>query len=236
MDNEPKKFSEQRVFEYFKKVRNRIKIYYPESIVFQCILKLNDKNKNIMQFPDWFLFLLIKWSLLYGDFIDSNRRKLTIRDFNYLINLMHELFNVQRGPNDYENFQIFFRTSGHPQFWLQENLPINRLGRQVLLFYHLEKNHSFNKYFYSKYNIYISEYIELLYMLYTRFINNKEIYIELNWFRNIFYIYSSTRIQNFLDSISKDLFGLKHFFENEEKFKNVSYEFHEQTSIKRYPL
>jgi hypothetical protein len=238
--NEIPKFSELRVFDYFKKVRNKIRNYYPQEIVLACITKLNDDKGDQIQklrlYPFWFMFLLIKWSVLYGEYSDPDRKHFKTRDFNNLINLMHDLFGVQRGPDDYENIHHFFRTSTYPQFWLQENLPINKLGRQVLLFYKLEENHRFNQIFLNKFNIYIHEYIELLFILYARFLTTKEVSIEFKWFESLLEHYNANAVNTFLTSISKTFNELKEFFEQEGNVKNISYEFHEQTPLKKYPL
>lgn len=235
-------FNEHRAFEYFKRIRNRIRRHYPEDIVLACILRLNKKfnsNEDYVQelrtFPPWFLYLLIKWTIKYGEYLSPDRKPLKESDFIYLINLVHEYFGVQRGPTDYGGFYLFFRTLAFQQFWLQENYVINRLGRQAKLFAKVPSNHYFKTVFYQETKIHITEFLELSFALLTHFLTKKDLFITKKWFSTLEDSYPPSTIDKFLAIISKEWNELKKYFESLPSV-SVGYEFNEQTPLKRYPL
>lgn len=235
-------FNENRAFEYFKRIRNRIRYYYPEDILLACILRLNKKFitpqdfiQEIRVFPPWFLYLLIKWTIKYGEYLSPDRKHLKETDFNSLINLMHEFFGVQRGPNDYGGIYLFFRTVAFQQLWLQENFVINRLGRQAKLFSYLPSNHYFKAAFYEETKVTISDFLELSFALLAHFLTKKELFITKKWFSTLENSYPPSTIDNYLNIISKEWNELKKYLESFPRV-SVSYEFHEQTPLQRFPL
>ncbi len=235
-------FSEHRVFEYFKKIRNRLKRHYPEDILLACIIRLNKKfntiEENIQElrwFPPWFLYLLIKWTIKYGEYLSPDRKPLTEKDFRYLINLIHDYFGVQRGPNDYGGIYLFFRTVAFQQFWLQENFTVNRLGRQSKLFSNLPTNHYFKTIFYDQTNIQIDHFLELSFALLAHFLTKEELFITKKWFSTLEKSYPPSTIDNYLLIMSKEREELKKYLDSLPKV-SLAYEFQEQTPLQRYPL
>jgi hypothetical protein len=100
-------FDEERVNEAFRRVRNRLKKHIPEEVILACVRKLNQKSAdNIWHmrfYPPWRLLLLIKWTLVHGDYLSPRRRRISTSDFNYLLNLMHDLEGRLRTPIEYPN-------------------------------------------------------------------------------------------------------------------------------------
>lgn len=235
-------FNDHRAFDAFKKIRNRLRKHFPAEIVIECIKTLNENSldthkqiDNIRRYPPWFLFLLIKWTIKYGEYSSPNRRKLSKNDFIYLINLMHDFFGVQRGPIDFGGFYMFFRTISYQQLWLQEKYTINKLGRQHRLFSTLPSGHYLKKTFFNETNISIDDFIELSFMLISRFITSNELHINSKWFDSIKSAYPIGTIDSFLELFSKEWNDLKVYLEELPKI-SVAYEFHEQTPLLKYPL
>ena len=129
-------FREERVNEAFRKVTNRIKKHYPLEIISACIKKLNEQPKDRIQhlrnYPPWRLLLLIKWTFLHGEYLSPYRKKLTVNNFNYLLNLIHDLEGRLRFPGQYENILLFFRNMAFQQFWLQHEFSMVDFARQSL--------------------------------------------------------------------------------------------------------
>ena len=235
-------FNEYRAVEHFKRIRNRLRRYKPQEIVLACIKRLNiehDTTEKYIQelrfYPPWFLFLLIKWTIKYGEYASPDRKSLTEADFRYLINLIHDFFGVQRGPTDYGGVYLFFRTIAYQQLWVQENYAINKLGRQHKFFSILPPNHYLKSLFKSETNISIDDFIELTFALLTRFITQKELFITESWFGPLENAYPPGTITKFLSIFSKNWSDLKDYLENQPQV-SVAYEFHEQTPLRRYPL
>ena len=136
--------AESKAYTAFKRVRNRLGKHYPKEVIFACISRLAKPNsttiKEMRHYPPWLLLLLVKWTLLHGEYYSSQRRHLTDRDFTCLVNLLHDFSGKITLPNP----SLFLRNVAFQQFWFQEHLSGARLARQSLMFGHLEPNHPFH--------------------------------------------------------------------------------------------
>ena len=141
-----------RYYDAFKSVRNRIQKHNPPDILMACIRKLReydaaygDKLLALLKVcPAWFLFHLIKWTIVYGNFATGHRNKpLSERDFNFLVHKVHQLSSKVRLPNEFGSLFLFFRCTAYQQFWIQESISRDCIGRQSFLFGNLEINHTF---------------------------------------------------------------------------------------------
>jgi len=234
-------FNEERVNEAFRKVRNRLKKHFPLEIVSACIKKLNEQPTNRIQhlrmYPPWRLLLLIKWTFIYGEYLSPHRRRLTVNDFNYLLNLMHDFEGRLRHPDEYENTFLFFRNMAFQQFWLQHEFNIANFARQSLLFGRLESGHPFKRMFIEKCGVSIPEFIELAMMIMTRFTVEKQMSVTSNWFRTVADKYKAGAIQKFLDLLSIDFDSLREKVAKEKQPKRkISYEAYEKTPLRVNPL
>jgi len=236
----PKKFSPASAFAAFKRIRNRIRRHFPEEIIFACIEKLHCRDKTsikeLTQFPPWYLLLLIKWTILNGDFLSPERRRLSSKDFTYLINLIHDLNGWVRLPSHYDNTFLFFRNVAYQQVWFQEeNYP--RLARQSLMFGNLNKEHPFRDAFFKKIGLTIEQFIQLATITFSKFLEKDEPFITTDWFKSVRRTFPPNTIDIFLSTICSDIDHLRAFLtEKQKKSRDISYEFHEQTPLKYYPL
>ncbi len=234
-------FSEETVNEAFRRVRNRLRKHFPLEIVTACINKLNEHPKDKIQhmrfYPPWRLLSLLKWTILYGDYLNPNRKHLDINSFNYLVNLMHDLSGKLRLPTQYENYFLNLRNMAFQQFWLQHDFNMAQFARQSLLFGKLGDKHPFNSKFLEKSGITITDFIELAMMLMTRFTVEKQRSVTLNWFRTVANKYESGTIQKFLNLLSIDFDSLRiKLSQGQRSNSKVSYEVYERSPLRETPL
>jgi len=206
-------FSESEINYAFRKVRNRLRKYYPDEVVLACIGKLNtnprDRIEHLKKYPPWRLLILIKWTLVHGDYIDSRRRHIKENDFNYLIDLMQIVENHVRMPDEYDNLFLFLRNLAFQQFWLEHDLNTASLARQNLLFSNLDSNHPFQRNFIEKCGISIPHFVELSMMLVTRFIVEKQCSVTSDWFALVTGNYPAGTIDRFIELLSEDIGSLR---------------------------
>ncbi len=234
-------FSEERVNEAFRKVRNRIKKHIPLEIISACIKKLNEQPKDRIQhlrmYPPWRLLLLVKWTFIHGEYLSPSRKPLTVNSFNYLLNRMHDFEGCLRHPSEYENILLFFRNMAFQQFWLQREFNIPNFARQSLLFGRLANGHPFQRRFVEKCGVSIPEFIELAMMIMTRFTIEKQTSVTSEWFRTVDNKYKTGTIQKFLDSLSIDFDSLKeNLIKQKQPNRKISYEAYEKTPLRENPL
>jgi len=234
-------FSEERVNAAFRRVRNRLRKHYPIEIVSACIKKLNeepnDRIQHLRNYPTWRLLLLIKWTLIYGDYLAPGRKILTVNSFNYLLNLMNDFEGTLRHPGEYENIFLFFRNMAFQQFWLQHEFNMATYSRQNMLFSRLDDSHPFKKRFSDKCGISMREFIELAMMMMTRFTIEKMNHVTLEWFRNVANQYEMGTMKKFLDLLSVDLDVLRAKLAREKQDnRKVSYEAYEMSPLRDTPI
>jgi len=234
-------FSEERVNTAFRKVRNRLRKHLPFEIIAACIKKLNEQPangiKHLRMYPPWRLLLLIKWTFIYGEYLSPDRKKLTVNDFNYLLNLMHDFEGSLRHPNEYDNIFLFFRNMAFQQFWLQHEFNMAYFARLSLLFGRLVNGHPFKDMFLEKCGLSITEFIELAMMLMTRFTVEKQMSVTANWFRTVADRYKPGIIQKFLNLLSTDFDSLREkLIKEKQPRRKISYEAYEQTPLRGNPL
>lgn len=233
-------FSEERVNEAFRKVRNRLKKHFPFEIISACIKKLNehptDRLQHLRMYPPWRLLLLIKWTFIHGEYLSPNRKPLKVNSFNYLLNRMHDFEGSLRHPGEYENIFLFFRNMAFQQFWLQHEFSIPNFARQSLLFGRLDNRHPFQKRFTEKCGISTPEFIELAMMIMTRFTISKQKSVTSGWFRTVADKYKLGTIQRFLALLSIDFESLKEKIIKEQSNRKAQYEAYEKTPLRETPL
>ena len=70
-----KHYDENKYYNAFKQVRNRIRKYDARDVIINCIARLHAPEANSIQKmrtqPPWRLFLLLKWTLVFGEFAGS---------------------------------------------------------------------------------------------------------------------------------------------------------------------
>jgi hypothetical protein len=205
-------FREPRVDDASRRVRNRLRKHVPLDIASACIKKLNENPtdvKHLIKYPPWRLLLLIKWTLLFGEYLSPYRKPLTVGRLNYFLNLMHDFEGYRRHPSVYANIFLFFRNMAFQQFWLQHEFDMADFTRQNLMFGGLDSRHPFQTRFIEKCGISSSEFIELAMMLMTRFTIEEQTFVAPEWFKIVADKYEPGTIQKFLDSLAIDFDSLR---------------------------
>lgn len=231
---------ETRAYSAFKKVRNKIRLFYPDQILYRSITLLYHPNSNDIKFistySPWILLIIIKWTIEFGDFLSPEKKDCTERRFNEIVNLVKNYNGECRLPNEYPNIIMFFRTLAFQQFWLLEKYTKNRLARQQLLFGNLEENHRLKVEFKNQMGITLNNFLILSFTILSHFINKDKIFIEEKYFDTISDKFPKGTIETFLEQLSKDPTELKEYLTTVQTNRNFSTEFYEQSPLKKYPL
>jgi len=240
--SESKTFHDHRAWDAFKKVRNRLRKHYPEELISACISHMMSPDANepqrLRHYRPWELLLLIKWTLIYGDFESPNRRHVDERGFNQLNNLLYALSGAVRKPSEYEDIFLFLRNVAFQQFWLQEpSFLSQRLARQSIMFGTLDEKHLFHENFHDETGMRIQDFIGLGISLLVKFLTSKDIFLTEGWFSSVQRSYDAGVIECFLQTISRDLSFLRKYFRNNQQASRcISAEFYEWTPLRQFPL
>ena len=77
----------------FRTVQNRLRTLPAGEILMEAIGRLRAQKRDdigsLRMQPPWLLLLLLKWTVLFGDFAGPWRREFSKREFDHLVNLMH---------------------------------------------------------------------------------------------------------------------------------------------------
>ena len=237
----PKRYSEDKYLRAFKRVCNRLRKFLALEIIVVAITRLHSSQlydiEVFRQQPPWFLLLLIKWAIVYGDFREAKKRQLTGREFNKIVNLMHHVDGSLRPPSAYHNPRMFLRAMAYQQFWHQESPSRSEISRQSILFGHLDVSHRFRTWFIQHTGIDIDKWIDLSFMLLSGLLPADRHWISTSYFEPVHKVHSSEEIQRFLKSVSKTPSELRqHLRELHEEEGRDSSEFREKSPLVRFPL
>ena len=227
-----------RTFQNFKPIRNKLRTFLPDSVLSLAIAKLHELREfpaeKIRFYPPWVILLIIKWTVLCGDFGDYTLRRATPRDLDRLVNMTHKVFDGIQFPTD--PF-IFMKNMAFQQLWLQRKVNSADLGRQVLLFEELPTNPYIEETFCRLTGIKLSDFLELSLGLATWLLTDNKPYIDRSYFHTIEGSYPAQTIDRFLGQLSLDSSSLKPFLQEEdERIQNFEFKLFEQTPLKKRPL
>ncbi len=237
----PSPYSEGAYYDAFKRVRNRMCKFNAADIIILAIARLHAQKSGDLESyrsqPPWFLFLLIKWAIIHGDFAPSQRRILNDSEFNRLLNLMHEVDGTLRLPTQFSNIFFFLRGMAYQQFWHQSSPGRIAICRQSLLFRYIDKSHRFRAWFRVATGTDIDVWLDLSFLLLAGVLPENSHYITHTFFDSVRTRFQSSQIDSFLKSISKTPKELKTYLTDLEEERNRnSTEFRERTPLVRYPL
>ena len=238
-DIQPMKVAKERILA-------RLLHFSPHSIIPMCITALrtyeeeHDPVKRLefmKKYRPWDSFLLIKWTLLHGDWQNTSGGQLTEAEFAGFMNLFWELDGKNRLPTHYDHFFLFFRNKGFQQFWIQESGTPTHFARQMVLFSDLQDTHSFKRDFLSTAGVSIDHFLELASVLMCPFLGTTKAALPRTWFSNLQGKYPLGSIENFLAFVASEPKELQRFLRTvDRQVADVGYEYYEQTPLRRYPL
>ncbi len=229
------------LLEKAQEIKNQIAKYRSVEIIAKCIEFLNRSDATDVQqmkiYPPWLLLLLVKWSFVYGlKYEGLAAQPLTERDFNQLVNSFHELSDHVRLPSEYINVFLFLRNMAFQQFWLQEQLPILGVARQMFLFGSLPSSHPFQRDFHDLTKVPIKVFLELSIVTLAAFFVSKHVTISDSWFSPLVTKYGEKTVKDFLNSISRTTEQIQEYLKQHAPLQSLHYEFYDQTPLKSYPL
>ncbi len=232
--------SEGRANEAFKTVRNRLRKYPGTEIIRQCVNILNSpdatNDKMMSRYPPWLMLLLLKWTLLYGDFDSSQLRQFSRTEFEKLIDRLHDYGGQARLPQDASMWFLVFHNYSFQQLWFQRRHDYDRLARQYVMFADAED--TLNDEFLRLTGIKIDHFLELALALLAPVYNQASSTIQTTFFRPLETTYPPGTIDSFLNSISLDIHEARRYLRDLQSRVTPSrfYEYYEEPSLKRFPL
>src|SRR5688572_17310111 len=126
----------------FTYIRNRIREHKKQDLLQACYNVLDSKEKELK--PVWFVFLLMKWTYLYGEETYPTK-VLTGQQFSKILNSIlnfnqeHISSFFKQGKID-RGFHILFSQ----QFYLQEGVRKEKFATQLKLFSTLKSKYDIN--------------------------------------------------------------------------------------------
>lgn len=231
---------EGRANEAFKTVRNRLRKYPATAIVRQCVDVLNTSDrtndKMMSRYPPWLMLLLLKWTLLYGDFDSSQLRQLSRTEFEKLIDRLHDYGGQARIPQDAFMWFLVFHNYAFQQLWFQRRHDYDRLSRQYVMF--ADVDDTLNDEFLRVTGLRIDHFLELALALLVPIYNQTSSTIQRTFFRLLETTYPPGTVDSFLKSISLDIRGARRYLRDLQSRITPSrfYEYYEEPPLKRFPL
>jgi hypothetical protein len=150
----------------FSYIRNRIAEYRKDDLFDYCYQQL-DRNKD-KQFPDWYIFTLIKWAIIYGE-KKYPPKQLTPQKFNKIYNAIsnfneYHISSFLKEKRSDKAFQILY----YQQFYLQKTVYKEIYATQLKLFSSINGKHDIEKSFFEKTGFTILDflYIQQIFWLY----------------------------------------------------------------------
>ncbi len=136
--------SDDPLFTFYKRARNRLRRYEPQSMLTHGVNALYKVYSGgvdmIRRYQPWNILLAMKWTLQEADALSHRRPPATLSDFHAVLNILHEIDGNLRMPATYEHVTLFMRHLAFQQFWLQRGPSAEALVRQDLLFSSLPTN------------------------------------------------------------------------------------------------
>jgi hypothetical protein len=240
----PEPYSDSAYYAGYKVIRNKFRKYHPIQLLALLLDYLNhpakDELEELKKHP-WLILLLIKWIFTDECFDQPNKKNASQNDVMNLMQQMLDLRAACRLPSQYAHHSLFFRNIGFQQFIFQRRLGLHFLGRQAILFACERNKRYYNDQFASATDVSINRFINLMYVLMTRFIVPEEsgAYhrdVSLAWFSPVFSQYPAEEVKHFLDSMSVDYLEIRQRLLEIDNGRRQCHEQYEHTPFLRFPL
>lgn len=228
-------------FEDFKPIRNKIRGFDADKLLeleVRMMYEMQDMAvEKVRHCPPWYLMLLIKWTLMYGE-LNSTKKSPKQNDLVALINMVHQLGDRLRPPSDYSNVYLFLKCMAFQQFWYRRGLAGSDFGRQLKLFLELMPQGLLEEMFRTKIGISPKDFFELAFVLASRFMQpTHAMFFDMGYFDTLKKLYPEDVIRCFLTRLSCDFESVKAFLKTEDaRVKDVDAKLYEQTPLRRRPL
>ncbi len=232
-------FSEARYYAAFKSIRNKFRKYRYYELIGGALEYINapakDKIESLKRHP-WMVMFFVKWVLLDDQYPNTRGKEANNDDVLSILQSMYEMASKLRMPSEYDHYSLFLRNIAFQQFLYQVDFYYAHLSRQSILFSGLDKNHYIHKEFVKCTGIDVQDFLDLSLMTLFRFLESNEVTLPENWFSTVKTKYSTDKVNNFLATISKDIFEIRSSLVNGDNGKRPAVENYELTPFIEYPL
>ncbi|MFH1114189.1 MAG: hypothetical protein V1792_09735 [Pseudomonadota bacterium] len=203
-----------------------------------------DQHRPFGPYLPWHLLLLVKWTLLYGEPNGGTYPPISFGRAE-LEDILGAIDNLERRIEDpiantrgEREWFLYFRKLAFKQFPFQQSIHRSSLGRQSLLFGHLDRDDTISRMFRDTTGIDLTDFVELEVALLVRFYWQKERYIEASWFGNLAKGYAPDAVRRFLEELAKDFQSARLYLTELRKLHlpEIRYELAEMSPLKRFPL
>lgn len=238
-------YSQEAYYGSYKSVRNKLRKFLLPGVFYHGLAYLHAPAKDNVDYlkrQPWVVLLLFKWALLENDSV-YGRRNPTAAEIHALLQLVFDLGNSVRMPDEYEHYNLFFRALGYQQFIYQRDTTVVAIGRQFFYFADLPDNHYLCTKFLEITGIEIRRFLELSQVLLVRFFTKEERKIDVKWFSSLSAAYPEIEVQNFLELLSMPLGKVREFLLMREKLAlargenpRAPSEYYEQSVFINFPF
>lgn len=225
-------------YEAFKTLRNRIRKLRALEVIRHCLDTLNHPHasdlERVRHYRPWEILLLLKWTLLHGEFRDVFTRPMRPQEFDHLVNLTAEVFNCGRLPSEYNALPLFMRNMAYQQFWLQADFQGGGLARQSVIFGGLPENHGLRKAFRENVGLDIPDFVEMSVMLIPKLQDSSPVF-NRKWFSSVAQQLAPGAVDAFLNALSVDIAGAI-TLAAEKRATDINWELYERTPFQARPV
>jgi hypothetical protein len=213
------------LFDFYKRARNRLRRYTPESILNHAIGALYQVETGgvevLRYYQPWNILLVIKWTLQEADPLSHRRDIATLNDLHAVLKILHDMGGNVRMPDEYEHASLFMRRLAFQQFALQKNPSADALVRQDILFSSLPAAHFFTENFRRITGFRPVDFVDLAFALLTLVLNSptRQV-VRQSMFANIAASFPAGTLDKFLRHLSKPVTEL-HTWLSTDEFKKM---------------
>lgn len=217
----------------------RIETYSPPSLLFWATTRLYAQRKfetdQVTKFPPWYLLSIIEWALRYGP-VDGGRQA-SEDDFIDIVNMIHELYGLDRMPNDYDTLLVFLKSVAFRQFWLQRPIGSDLLARSLLLFGELPPDSKIREHFLQRAGLELNDFIDLAFILVTQCLASKSpLELHRSYFRRCPMPLPDAQVDAFLKLISLSVPEAREHIKFTRVQQPREIQIFGETPLRRYPL
>lgn len=161
--------------ETFKYIRNRISEHSKASLLEIAFRVLKKEEANPSQsFPLFSILTLIKWTLLYGG-EKYPPKTADGKIFDNLIVLISDLqtFSQFMDITKEKNLNKVLTVAAHQQFWLQDQVTMAVIWRQIVLYISITSKYNVNEAFKAKTGLDIIDFFKIAFIIYVHLNSDK---------------------------------------------------------------
>jgi hypothetical protein len=223
-------------------IKEDIEKFNPEVLLINAIQKNHSLSKLSPEqyngFTPWEMLLFIKWVFVFGKH-DAHEIPTGI-ELNSVVNKIKDLSGVRNKfliEKSQHGVSKFIRQLAFQQFWLQKQISMSTLGRQIEIFRHIKSKYDYNDKFLALTGLTLKEFFEIAVICWTGFcLDSSSFVLDRSWFSKMDPKYPNGQIDIFLKLITLDYHEAKIFAENSFKSRSIDMQLVEQSPFKRYPL